>query len=124
MKHNSNGRRTLSAAERSTRDAEALVRASTGQSLGNLPRIYAGFAALGIPESEIHPRQNILTYHAWRARGRQVRRGQHGVQVVTYIDTSKTTTDPETGEETTETHRRPWTATVFHESQTGEMAQR
>jgi hypothetical protein len=27
----------------------------------------------------------VFTYHAWRALGRQVRRGEHGVKVVTFV---------------------------------------
>ena len=60
---------------------EALSRAAQGQSFANWPAIFAGFTAKGIPETEIKPRENIFTYHAWRALGRQVRRGEHGVAV-------------------------------------------
>src|SRR5438034_1646965 len=66
---------------------EALSRAATGQSLANWPAILAGFAAKGIPESDIRPRENVFTYHAWRALGRQVRRGEHGIKVVTFVTT-------------------------------------
>ena len=71
---------------------EALSRACSGQSLGNWPAILAGFVAKGIPEGDIRPRENIFTYHAWRALGRQVRRGEHGVRVVTFIATVKSST--------------------------------
>lgn len=94
---------------------EALSRAVNGLSLGN-PAIFAGFMAKGIPESEIKPRENVFTYNAWRALGRQVRRGEHGVKVVTFIDCQSKETDADTGER--KTIRRPWTTTVFHVSQT------
>src|SRR3982750_1675047 len=68
---------------------EALSRAASGQSLANWPAILAGFTAKGIPESDIRPRENVFTYHAWRALGRQVRRGEHGVKVVTFVDTGR-----------------------------------
>jgi hypothetical protein len=99
---------------------EALSRAYAGQSFTNWPAIFAGFTAKGIPESEIKPRENVLTYHAWRALGRQVRRGEHGVKVTTYVKAEKKTgeTDPATGEEKRVGIRRPWLATVFHVSQT------
>jgi hypothetical protein len=42
----------------------------------NYGAIFQGFMEKGIPESEILPRENVFTYHAWRALGRQVRRGQ------------------------------------------------
>lgn len=94
--------------------AEALSRAVNGLSLGNYPAIFAGFVAKGIPESEIKPRENVFTYQAWRALGRQVRRGEHGVKVVTFVEMAKE--NKETGEK--ESFRRPWTTTVFHVSQT------
>jgi hypothetical protein len=93
---------------------EALSRAVNGLSLGNYPAIFAGFVAKGIPESAIKPRENVFTYQAWRALGRQVRRGEHGVKVVTYVEMAKE--NRETGEK--QSFRRPWTTTVFHISQT------
>jgi hypothetical protein len=41
--------------------------------------------AKGIPESEIKPRENVFTFHAWKALDRSVKRGEHGVKVVTFI---------------------------------------
>jgi hypothetical protein len=93
---------------------EALSKAVHRQSMGNYPAIFAGFMARGIPESEIRSRENVFTFNAWRALGRTVRRGEHGVKVATIITTTKT--NRETGEE--ETASRPWTTTVFHVSQT------
>ena len=100
---------------------EALSRAATGQTLSNYPAILAGFLAKGIPETDIRPRENVFTYHAWRALGRQVRKGEHGVKVCTFVsgDREKTERDPNGGERTVKrSFRRPWTATVFHVSQT------
>jgi hypothetical protein len=102
---------------------EALARAASGQSLANWPAIILGFAAKGIPESDIRPRENVFTYHAWRALGRQVRRGEHGVKVVTFVDTGRdNAADDEPADGGPENRwrggRRPWTATVFHVSQT------
>src|ERR1700733_1427161 len=95
---------------------EALTRAVSGQSLTNFPAIFQGFAAKGIPESEIKPRENVFTFDAWKALGRVVRRGEHGVKVVTFIDCQSKETDTDTGER--KVSRRPWTTTVFHISQT------
>lgn len=61
--------------------AEALSRAINGESLLNYPAILDGFAAKGI--TDVEPRINVFTYHAWRAKGRQVRKGEHGVRVIT-----------------------------------------
>ena len=106
---------------------EALTRAATGESLGNWPAIFAGFTAKGIPESDIRPRENVFTYHAWRALGRQVRRGEHGVKVLTFVSldrdngapaASEATQADATTEKPKARGRRPWSATVFHVSQT------
>jgi N-terminal domain of anti-restriction factor ArdC len=94
--------------------AEALARAEQGESFVNYPAIYSGFAAKGIAESEIQPRVNVLTFQAWKAKGRVVKRGEHGVKVITWIPV----TDKQTGEVT---GKRPWTSTVFHISQTAEL---
>ena len=66
---------------------EALDRAKTNQSLSNYPAIYEGFMAKGIPEAEIKPRENVFTFQAWKALGRSVKRGEHGVNVVTFVET-------------------------------------
>lgn len=95
---------------------ESLRRAVSGQSLSNLPAIFQGFAAKGVPEAEIKPRENVFTYHAWRALGRQVRRGEHGVRIVTFIESKSREIDRDTGE--AKLVRRPWTVVVFHISQT------
>jgi antirestriction protein ArdC len=106
-------RKTLHSSKQEARQ-EALVRAVSGQSYSNFPAIFQGFAAKGIPESEIKPRENVFTFDAWKALGRVVRRGEHGVKVVTFIECSKE--NKETGEK--ESFRRPWRTTVFHISQT------
>jgi hypothetical protein len=107
-----------SKAARHTTEArqEALTRAVSGQSFSNFPAIFQGFAAKGIPESEIKPRENVFTFEAWKALGRYVRKGEHGVKIVTFIESLSKETDPDTGER--KLIRRPWTTTVFHVSQT------
>ena len=110
------------------RRAEALTRACTGQTLSNYPAIFQGFMAMGIPESDIRPRENVFTYEAWKALGRHVRKGQHGVKVVTFITTeSGKSQEPQTetpdgvdAQQPTKPakHSRPWTTAVFHVSQT------
>ena len=78
------------------KNGEELSRATSGMSVSNYPTIYGGFIQKGIPESEIKPRENVFTYSAWRALGRQVRRGEHGVRVLTFIDCQRK--DEETGQ--------------------------
>jgi hypothetical protein len=90
---------------------ESLQRAKNGDSLLNYPNIMQGFIAKGISPSEIIPRENVFTYNAWIALGRQVNKGEHGVKVVTYIDAKdKVTGNP--------TQFCRVSSTVFHISQT------
>jgi antirestriction protein ArdC len=100
------------------RQAEALSRALTGQSWSNFPAIIQGFTARGIPENEIMPRENVFTYQAWKALGRQVRKGEHGVKVITFIKRDKKVKDTETDEVKIKTYSMPRTVSVFHISQT------
>ena len=88
---------------------EALQRARSGNSALNYQAILSGFMAKGIPSSEIIPRENVLTYNAWQAINRQVRKGEKGVKVVSWIKTTD-----KNGLEV----MRPTSATVFHLSQT------
>ena len=96
---------------------EALDRARNGMSAGNYVAIVQGFTAKGIPEGDILPRENVFTYHAWRALGRQVRKDEHGVKVVTFVPSTRTVTKAD-GTEEEFACKRPWSATVFHVSQT------
>jgi antirestriction protein ArdC len=95
---------------------EPLTRAISGQTMSNYPAIYQGFIAKGIPESDIHPRENVFTFNAWRALGRTVRRGEHGVKVLTFIDRASKEIDKESGKR--KMVRLAWSTTVFHVSQT------
>jgi antirestriction protein ArdC len=98
---------------------EALDRARTGQTMTNYPAIFVGFREKGIADSDIKPRENIFTFNAWKALGRSVRKGEHGVKVVTFIDCAgKTDIDQSTGETKSTNYRKPHTTTVFHVSQT------
>lgn len=94
---------------------QALSNAIGHQSTMNYDAIFSGFLEKGIPENEIKPRENVFTFHAWKALGRQVRKGEHGVKVVTWITCKEkgAPADSEAG-----TYRRPKTTTVFHVSQT------
>ena len=100
----------------STSEIASLKRAVSGQSFTNFPAIFQGFATKGIAESEIKPRENVFTFAAWKALGRVVRKGEHGVKVSTFIESKSRETDRDTGEP--KLTRRPWTTTVFHISQT------
>lgn len=89
----------------------ALDRAMHGISGSNYPQIYSAFLQRGYREENIKPRENIFTYDAWRALGRQVRKGEKGV----CINTMRTFTDKNDPEKK---WTRPWRSYVFHEDQT------
>lgn len=94
------------------KQSQALTRAVSSQSMMNYTAIYEGFIAMGIPEDQIRPRENIFSFNAWKALGRYVRRGQHGVRVCTFVP-------KEQKDGTTKTF--PHYTTVFHVSQTEPM---
>ena len=102
------------------KQAEALSRALTGKSWSNFPAIINGFMKRGISEKDIKPRENVFTYAAWRALGRQVRRGEKGVRVLTFVPCNKKEENPDTGEVKVKTYNTPRTVSVFHISQTDE----
>ena len=99
---------------------QALTRATSSQALTNYPTIFEGFMKIGIPEQDILPRENIFTYHAWRALGRQVRKGEHGVQVLTWVPMRSGAAVTDDNPEGT-IGRRPKSSTVFHVSQTDKI---
>ncbi len=99
----------------SVTQTEALDRARNNISTANYAAIFNGFAEKGIPGQEIEPRVNVFTFNAWKALGRQVRKGEHGVKVCTWVEMSKKAEDSKTEGSS---FRSPKTTTVFHVSQT------
>ncbi len=94
----------------------ALKNAVTGQSLTNYKAIFEGFADMGIDPAEIVPRENVFTFNAWKALGRVVKKGQHGVKVFTFIECDKK--QDEAGEFPKIPVKKCKQTTVFHISQT------
>lgn len=93
---------------------QALTNATTQHSESNYDAIFEGFIEKGISEEDIIPRENVFTYNAWKALDRQVKKGEHGVKITTWIPCKKK--DKKTGKE--EKFMRPKNTTVFHISQT------
>ena len=79
--------------------------------------------AKGIAEADIKPRENVFTFQAWKALGRSVKRGEHGVRVVTFI-TCTGKSDVDEAEAKPTTYCRPHATTVFHISQTEPTTER
>ena len=95
--------------------AEALARIQAGFSK-NDALVVASFAARGIDPAAIEPRENVLTYRAWQAKGRQVCKGERSVRISVYIPIDEKRDD--NGKITRQAGSRPWTSAVFHVSQT------
>lgn len=95
---------------------EALDHARQSDSTANYAAIFQGFAAKGI--EDIQPRVNVFTFHAWKALGRQVRNGEHGIKVCTWIPMTK----KDDSGEAQPIGRKPKMTTVFHVSQTDPIA--
>jgi len=88
-----------------------LSRIETGIS-GNDVIVINEFSMRGI---DAIPRVDTFTYRAWVAKGRQVRKGEHGVKIPVYIRMEKKGKKP--GDKP-ESYTRPRSTTVFHKSQT------
>jgi hypothetical protein len=94
---------------------EALQRARSFEPNANDTIVLMEFVGRGIPFDEIRPRENVFTFHAWKALGRSVKKGEHGVHLTTWIPVASQDRD---GEEQPRVFTRPKTAVVFHISQT------
>ena len=97
---------------------QALHNATTNMSARNYGLIFDGFTDKGIPTEDIKPRVNIFTYNAWRALDRQVRKGEKGVKICTFVLMTKKNQDEP---EKKDSFRRPRNVAVFHISQTDEI---
>ena len=96
---------------------QALQNATHNASMVNYPAIIQGFMEKGIAAADIQPRINVFTFNAWKALGRTVKRGEHGVKVCTWIPMSKKDSDGNPQP----IGRKPRMTTVFHVSQTDEI---
>ena len=105
---------TMTNGHRAQRHSAALSNATGRQSAMNYATIIKGFTDKGIAAADIKPRENIFTFGAWRALGRCVKKGEHGIAVCTFAPASKI--DKETGK--IKEFHRPRQTFVFHVSQT------
>lgn len=104
-------RRTRTAEESQRMAEESLTRATSNTSVANYQTIFAHFTAEGI--TDIRPRENIFTYKAWQALGRQVRKGEKGCKgLTTWIPMG------DADENGKRRGKLIASATVFHVSQT------
>ncbi len=89
---------------------QSFNKAVSNQSFSNYAPIFEGFIAKGIDINDIKPRENIFTFNAWLYVGRIVKKGEHGVKIVTVVKTEPT--------ETKKASSFIRSVTVFHISQT------
>lgn len=117
---NSNSKRTRKAKPAEPDDAVRRIREQESQ--GNYPSVYEGFIAKGLAREEIQPRVNVLTFNAWKALGRIVKKGEHGVRICTIIPLpDKSEVDPVSGAVRVLARSRRRIVTVFHISQTEKL---
>ena len=117
---------------RSNRETEspeaALARIEAGFS-ANDEAVIAAFADAGIDPADIEPRHNVLTFNAWKAKGRRVAKGATSIRVTVWIPAGQDSDDPQAaavestgeGQANSDGKRkrlRPVVARLFHESQT------
>lgn len=93
---------------------ESLNRIESNQSMANFDTVIEGFMEMGIPEEDILPKENVYTFQAWLAKGRCVKKGQHGVKITTFIPLNR----DEKGDSKGKMKMYPKSTTVFHVSQT------
>jgi len=93
---------------------KALNRIQSNPSVANFSAVYAAFAEKGIPMDNIKPKENVLTFTAWKAKGRCVKKGEKGVKVVSWIEIEGK--PAKQGEKTT--RKQPIRACLFHVTQT------
>jgi len=110
---------------------EALARIQAGFSNNDKAVLIECFNR-GLHPSEIAPRENVLTLHAWRAKGRRVAKGAISIHVLTWVPCRGRQVEGEAGEESggeesgesggeekrPQARLRPKTAFLFHISQT------
>lgn len=105
--------------KREAGDREALERGRRMMPNGNDMAALMEFTTRGIPAGDIEtfgPGQNVRTYRAWRALGRQVRKGEKSVRLTVWRPIGEDRVDDDG--KTHPAPKRPCSACVFHISQT------
>jgi N-terminal domain of anti-restriction factor ArdC len=97
--------------------SEALQRASNPTSVFNIEIVLASAEARGIADAK--PRENVLTFNAWKAKGRVVKKGEKALCMLATMH-RREVRDTSTGEVQTQTMAGK--AAVFHISQTKELS--
>jgi len=97
---------------------EALARATGCRSMENMVAVLEHFGnTRGLGYDSVEPGKNVLTFHAWRAVGRHVKRGEKGFRVETWVPRVERVRLPD-GTESAQSRQMHSRAFVFHISQT------
>lgn len=81
-------RRRLTPDERQARNENSLANASRHAPNSNDIPVIMEFQTRGLSSDKVHtfgPEQNVYTYNAWQAKGRQVRKGERSVRCTVWI---------------------------------------
>ena len=102
---------------------EALARIQSMGFCNNDALAIMAFSDAGIPPDDIDPRNNVLTFRAWKAKGRQVAKGATSVRVTVWIPKKGKQDEeaPKDGEKKASGGMYPKTTSLFHVSQTIEL---
>lgn len=95
---------------------EAALQRIAGGFSGNDVAVVMIFASLGVDPDEILPRENVLTFKAWKAKGRKIAKGVNSISVPVYIP-AKGKQEAE-GDDEKPGSMMKRRARLFHESQT------
>ncbi len=88
----------------------------TKKSITNEEKVTKEFLKRGIPEGQIKHKENIFTFKKWEFLGRMVRKGEHGVRIIT-LAPHKPRRFSKSGKELLQ----PFVTSVFHVTQTEDL---
>lgn len=98
---------------------DALARIQARPPGKNDALVILAFADAGIPPELIDPRFNVLTFNAWKAKGRRVAKGAKSIAVTVWIPVKgKAASVDETSDKPKRGGMRPKNTRLFHISQT------
>jgi hypothetical protein len=102
---------------------EALARIQSMHFCGNDVLVIQVFSEAGIPPEQIDPRNNVLTFNAWKAKSRRVAKGAKSIRVTVWIPIRDRNADAEPdengdGEKKKRNGMRPKLTRLFHLCQT------
>ncbi|HEV8670989.1 MAG TPA: ArdC family protein [Candidatus Limnocylindria bacterium] len=97
------------------------ARSFDGYSIANAIAVKTALAERGCA---CEPYEDVFTFNRWRAQGRIVRRGEHGIRLTVYITAMRAGEDADGVVDEPRAYRMPKTSHVFCRCQTDELAPR